>query len=579
MIRWTYVLPRLLLLLLAASALIFGFDPLLRWSLARAGRELVGASCDVGQVDTSFWSSRMVISQVSIANPRSPKSNLVEFETAEIDVDSIALLKKKLIIETGCLRELQIGSPRSVTGKLSPFPKESIHEKSSTTMGDFAWSPDHIRSQLNQLEEQFQSPKVAHELQQRWPQSVAEMEEQVDYLNERIAAVSLLAQQLQNDPSQTFQRLPEITGMLQQLRQDRLETEKALFRLAKQVAHDRQAVTDARRHDTQLIQNSLHWEDITASQLDDVTTALEWKQWLSEWFAWIQWTRQYLPHQMDQTEPTRGRGIQVCFPNPDALPTCMVRELHLDGKWFRASDSIPFSGTLQNATNQPKLLGTPTILTAQSRGDIPFSVNVELNHVQDPPQDSLRVHSRAFATPRLNLGKEGHLLICVEPTTAELQVVLNLTGEELDGHISLRQEKVQLVTDITGELQDSAFTKSLQSQLANIDTLATSVRLSGSVGRPRGSVESTLGRELSSALNVALRQELDSQRDHAIAKLQTQIEQSLAAAESSLRQKQDDLMSKLQLGESELQRITAILPTGSGIGDFLGSRILRKRSF
>ena len=113
MIRWTYVLPRLLLLLLAASALIFGFDPLLRWSLARAGRELVGASCDVGQVDTSFWSSRMVISQVSIANPRSPKSNLVEFETAEIDIDSIALLKKKLIIETGCLRELQIGSPEA----------------------------------------------------------------------------------------------------------------------------------------------------------------------------------------------------------------------------------------------------------------------------------------------------------------------------------------------------------------------------------------------------------------------------------------------------------------------------------
>ena len=38
MIRWTYVLPRLLLLLLAASALIFGFDPLLP-------RDLEGFEC------------------------------------------------------------------------------------------------------------------------------------------------------------------------------------------------------------------------------------------------------------------------------------------------------------------------------------------------------------------------------------------------------------------------------------------------------------------------------------------------------------------------------------------------------
>ena len=572
MIRWKYVIPRLVLLAMVCALLTFALDPLIRWSLIRAGRQMVGAQCEVGEVDTSIWQTEIVIANVAVANPRAPMTNLIEFEQARLDLDAISLLKKKIVVDTGWLQSVRIGSSRDVSGALADVDEDRAPDGQAAAFA-LPWTPESMRAKLNELEQQFESPPLVRELQERWPADLARLESQVEYAEQRVEEISALAGEVHDEPVQALARVPEIMDQLQRIRRDRQQLQTEVRQLADQVREDRQAIATARRHDAQRIRDQLKFDATSAEQFGDLVLGPQWTERLSAIFGWVQWTRRLLPHRVDEVKPSRGRGMDVLFPVEGSLPSLLVRELRIDGHWELSSDSVPFKGVLRNLTSEPKQLGKPTVLTAQATGGSPFTVEVELNHGQDPPRDRLGFDCRGFPQPPMSLGKEGQLVVHLEPGEAHIALQLAVTGDVLTGQATIRQDQMQLTTTWGPELQGSAFAEGFQNQVANISALETSVLLSGTVRQPRGTVESTLTQELSTAINTAVRQELQHQQNMTITRLNEQIDQQLARVESTLQQKQEELLAKLKLGDTALQEITNLLPAGSAVGNILGGRM------
>ena len=78
MIRWSYVLPRLIIVAILLLSLVLGLDPLLRWSLINGRQSMTGARVEIGDVTTSLTRSQISLTGVHIANPYAPDTDFVQ---------------------------------------------------------------------------------------------------------------------------------------------------------------------------------------------------------------------------------------------------------------------------------------------------------------------------------------------------------------------------------------------------------------------------------------------------------------------------------------------------------------------
>jgi uncharacterized protein (TIGR03545 family) len=82
LMRWKYVVPRLVILAILAATVRFGLDPLLHYLIVTSGESAVGAKVDLASVETSLLDGRLELRGLQVANPESPMHNLLEAEQA-----------------------------------------------------------------------------------------------------------------------------------------------------------------------------------------------------------------------------------------------------------------------------------------------------------------------------------------------------------------------------------------------------------------------------------------------------------------------------------------------------------------
>ena len=69
MIRWKYVLPRLVIFSGLALTLIFGTGPFLRWSLVQSGQAATGAKVEIESVRIGWLSGALRLHEIQVADP------------------------------------------------------------------------------------------------------------------------------------------------------------------------------------------------------------------------------------------------------------------------------------------------------------------------------------------------------------------------------------------------------------------------------------------------------------------------------------------------------------------------------
>src|SRR5262245_30893427 len=99
--RWKYVLPRVAIVAAIVAAVRFGLDPLLKYAIVAGGEAATGAKVEVGELTTSLVDGRLVIDGFAAANPQHPMRNLAAADHVQLDVDSSALLRKRLVVKNG----------------------------------------------------------------------------------------------------------------------------------------------------------------------------------------------------------------------------------------------------------------------------------------------------------------------------------------------------------------------------------------------------------------------------------------------------------------------------------------------
>src|SRR5690606_14582056 len=100
-LRLSYVVPRIAVLVVLYLLAEFGSGYAVRWGLTSGVSALVGAKVEIDHAKASLLETQLLLTDLQIANPKSPMKNLLEAERIELDFSTTQLLRKKLVAEYG----------------------------------------------------------------------------------------------------------------------------------------------------------------------------------------------------------------------------------------------------------------------------------------------------------------------------------------------------------------------------------------------------------------------------------------------------------------------------------------------
>ena len=129
--RWTYVIPRLIIVALIWAFMAFGFDPLLRYSAIHSLQAVTGAKVDIRSVRTEFFPPRFSIDAAALASYRNRGLNMLQFDSMKFNLAGAPLLRKSYVVEEASVTGVRFGTSRNDNGQLEVVPLSNEPEAPS----------------------------------------------------------------------------------------------------------------------------------------------------------------------------------------------------------------------------------------------------------------------------------------------------------------------------------------------------------------------------------------------------------------------------------------------------------------
>ena len=117
--RWTYLIPRIIILLLASLAIWMSTDPLMKRLLTYQIERSTGGQVTMGQVRCSLVNQKILVHDLTVSDPRNPMKNWLQADMAYLDLDLARLLDGQIEIESIDTSRLVFGSPRTTAAAAS----------------------------------------------------------------------------------------------------------------------------------------------------------------------------------------------------------------------------------------------------------------------------------------------------------------------------------------------------------------------------------------------------------------------------------------------------------------------------
>lgn len=567
--RFSYLVPRAIILSILWGFFTFAFDPLLRRAVVTTGQTVAGAKVDVTALRTSLPSLSLSMNGVQVANRSVPDANLLQFDTLRIRLSGPALLRRSLLIEEGSLTGLQWETRRNTPGRLeqdrrsksrAPNRFGTLLDGMSRTGTD--WLAGLAQQTKQKLDPQrLESVRLTSRLQKKWDQRFQELESRIKKLETRVKRIERDVRRARGNTLERFAVYQRAATETDQVLAESERIRREIARLPAEARSDFRSINDARRRDQEALQQTLQTLRPDADSLSKSLLGPELTARLSQVARWITSVREAAARVENRPRPQRLRGTDILFSQREPLPTFLIRRLHIAGTAKLNGESMPFQGTVTGITSDPTLYGRPVVVRLSGGGRQQMQAVAVLDHTHPIPVYRLEVTVTDSKPVRIRLGNSQTVALTLNADRSVYQARLALTGDRLEGDISLRQQDVRLTADTTTTAGRDELLRAVRSAVSGIKTVDASLRLIGTLERPRWTVRSTLGPQLARGMNQALSTELAVRQRQLSEQVDRIARRRSDALAKTLNSRYADLTSKLKQNE-DLARNTVRKLTG-----------------
>lgn len=511
--RWTYIIPRLIIVGLLWGFLTYGVDPLLRYSTVTTFQSMTGAKVDVAVLTSTYFPPSFTIRGMAFASPSRQGKNIVEFDELHAKLEPHALSRRRFVIEDGHLDGLRFDTRRSDDGQLeiTETTEETdpswISEK-LTDLGDEWLSnlEEQIRSQLdpNSLE----TYRVGTSVYDKW-------DLRFDELVARAKALEPRAKSLRTDfdaakKGDTIQQIEQYLAVAQeaeQLVRDAQHFRQDLTGIVPEVRTDFQLLNEARLRDQEKVKHTLALLKPDARRIAESLLGETMYLRVQETLSWVELIREYQNGLHEQIQPPRRAGRDFEFWAAHRSPDFLLKNLRLTGTISVSKEAVPFHALLTDVTEDPVLLGRPCVLSLAADGSRPMRLKVTYDATTATPLTEMIAELRDTNSIPLHAGKPGKACLRAVLNQVSWQSRLILAGNQVDGQLVLDSQLDQLSFSANDDVRPEIVEIANQA-FGNLKRLNATVSVAGKLTSPSVEINSDIGEQIASGVKVAFSQQL-----------------------------------------------------------------------
>lgn len=584
MIRWTYLVPRLIILGLLSLAVWMSWDSLLRSALVHYGESFFGSRIEIGYLSSSLAEgdsksresesgeaqpadAHLFLQDLQIADPRDPNRNLIQADMAYLNIDVQDLLRRRFRIRSGKSSQVAFAAPRTTTGLLpNQSPRESRHtpnsDQADTVLPDrdektaeTKWL-DQLRSSVPAISENpSQSLHQAQRVGDQWNSTFAGSRRDISALNAEIDRIADLVEQDSANPLRS--RYDDVLSEIDQLQENSAAIERQLANYVVATRSDLDSLVQA----GSAIQDRLqqHTSDISfeAEALSNLLLEESQRQTVDEIMRWFAWFRAAIPEMQTDFRTAAPRGTNVVFAGKSPEPEFLIDSLNIEGSGRFANQHLNFAGNVFNLSSQPQHHSQPVTFDLRAQGNQHFVIHCTVDRRDDKATDTLSIRCPDLRVASAPLGTESSLLVSVGPNLKmQAEVKLHGDGDQISGELTFRHSHVSLHVDKLHDLaggKDAAL--KINQQLAQFDQFQTKVRVSGTESNYRMQLESELGDLFAQALTHISNQAVTNKLTQQVERLKQQHQAVLSETERSISGPLAILIADSQQTQQSLDRL------------------------
>lgn len=568
--RWTYIIPRLLLVAMLWAFVAFGVDPLLCYSGVQSLQAVTGASADVGALRTQFFPPSLTLERVALASAGRPGKNLLEFDRLHLRLDADSLAHRRFVVEEGRIDGLSFDTRRSDDGQLEKpaapesdepsWMTEQLTELGSEWLSDLT---DQVKSQLdpNVLE----TYRAGTQIYEKWDVHFQDLTSRAKAMKPRVEA---LKTQFENArEGDTLQQIEQFIRVAEQAESVVLEVQQFrgdLKSIVPEVREDFATLNEARVHDQEKVRHTLLLLKPDARRISQALLGRTMYVQIQQVVTWVQAIREYQSDLHKQVQPVRSAGRDFEFSARTPAPAFLLKTLALSGRISVDEELIPFKAMLSDVTEDPKLLGRPCVLRLKADGSRPLQLRVTYDATGEIPRSELLADYRDTNAVPLRAGKADKAALHATLSDLSWTTRLSLIEDQIDGQIDLNSQIGSLIFKASNDVRPE-IVKAANDAFSAVKTLNASVTLSGSLRKPEIDLRSDVGEQVAQGIQLAFTHQLDRAKARLLSEVNTYAGDQIQRLKGRFSEDYEKLLadnSKLLEQVNEVRTIVASLQSG-----------------
>lgn len=561
--RWSYVAPRLALLVLLWAFFFFAFDPLLKWGLIKGIEKGAKAKAEIASLKTGILHPSLRITGLAVADSADEYRNLVEFSELSFAAEGAPLLEKKLVVDLASLKGLRFGTARKTSGKL-PFVKEEpseLVEKMKEESKGFALeraaeTKADVAADYKVDPAGLESVKLARQLEETYQKDYANISARFDEKKYQQGLDELKARfekaKGEKNPLNQAKDYAAIAKEVKQLtaefKKDKAEAEAALA-----AAKDAfKAVEEARARDMAAVMAKMKLPSMDTQSIARMLAGPVIAEKTALAMKWMGIAKKYMPDNTKgvlKNEARRGR--EVHFPKEKAYPTVLVRRLELTGE-LGMEDPLGYSGTVEGLTTQPQVYGRPTTAEIKgAKGARRLDFRASLDATGETVKTASKLSYTGMPVKELQLGSPASFMVDITGGIGALEATLATDGEKIDGKVAARLAGASFKPK-ADTIKAAPLRSAVESSFSGLSSAVIGADISGTISAPKLAVNTDLANALSKAFSGAMGAELKKAQEAAREKVDAALKPYREKLDGLAAAKQAELGGKLKDAESRV---------------------------
>ncbi len=541
MIRLKYLIPRVVILMLAFTAVWLSKDLLVRQEMVRQAQRLTGAKVEIGQLQANLQNERLFLKDLKIADPQNPMSNLLQADLVYLKIDREQLWHRRLIVTDGQVNGLVVNAPRTESGALSPEEGglpigQTKSQLDASRPFDFSldanlWKKEtEVLGQqlLNQVSTDAHLPvlslsteAVCRDTQTQWPARIGQWKEAVESFRQRFDALNATIESDSRyyNPLRDKAKHEAALHSLEKLDAEGARLREGLQSELEQLNRDKHRIQTVSTSDRQQLVRQQPGNAFDEQLVSELLLHQENRQLVAEVVAWMIWFRNAVPStgnaEVGAAGPIFPWGEDLPINGQESSPHLLIKKIELEGSGWFAQHHFSFVGSAFNLTPTPsKAIGTARF-ELRALGKENVLIDCEVDRTGLIPVDRLKIQFPELGTFPAVAGHEQSMLVSWGATRrANADITLEMVGDQISGELIVRHSNVSLHVDSLNDLLGGNEVRLRINQgLNRIDQFKAALKIEGTLSDYSTRLESDLGMQFSKIVDSSVVDRISHQNE------------------------------------------------------------------